>query len=443
MLAAETAWPCSPTLLVIPPGLPTKLSKKCVQPPTPVSWVCTPFLYTSSEGRRAEAHLVGPEHPGDEHQGEPGEHHGQHVDRPLLGDDRRVEHGQAGEAHQADERGGGYLPRVVRRIEPTGIRNVRCCSYQVDHSSSPNCHACLLPSSPAETPQNAGYGKATSDGSPRRRHDAGQGFPHRHACVSSVLIHLGSRHDPGLIGTAPGEPHYAHRYRLRSHRHQTASAERPPSSATRGRAAADHPHGDPTRLGTLRGAGVEVDVRTVGAGRHWHSCWSLAVLVVVLTIAGVHNNQQIDRLHTTGRGRHCHRVRLPGPAGRERQQRRRLLVPGPYTLSGHSYNERSRAPRFYRPGPTMAAVAVPGDPALVSPAPSCGTEHSSWRVFILPAVLWWSSWWLSRGSGVVASAAVPGDDPGAEGPDDRARRAAPAASELEPAFCAGLGWPGA
>ena len=43
VLAADTAWPCSPTLLVIPPGLPTKFSKKCLTHPTPVSWVWTPL----------------------------------------------------------------------------------------------------------------------------------------------------------------------------------------------------------------------------------------------------------------------------------------------------------------------------------------------------------------------------------------------------------------
>src|ERR1019366_5863786 len=44
VVAADTAWPCSPTLLVMPPGLPTKVSKRCFTHPTPESWVCIPFL---------------------------------------------------------------------------------------------------------------------------------------------------------------------------------------------------------------------------------------------------------------------------------------------------------------------------------------------------------------------------------------------------------------
>ena len=35
----------------------------------------------------------------------------------------------------------------------------------------------------------------------------------------------------------------------------------------------------------------------------------------------------------------------------------------------------------------MAAIAVPGDPALVSPASIVATEHSSAGAFVLPAVL--------------------------------------------------------
>ncbi len=44
VLAADTARLCSPCGLRMGPGLPQKLSMKCVQPPTPDSWVCTPFL---------------------------------------------------------------------------------------------------------------------------------------------------------------------------------------------------------------------------------------------------------------------------------------------------------------------------------------------------------------------------------------------------------------
>ena len=44
VLAAETAWLCSSLAPVMPPGLPTKFSKKCLTHPTPESWVWAPFL---------------------------------------------------------------------------------------------------------------------------------------------------------------------------------------------------------------------------------------------------------------------------------------------------------------------------------------------------------------------------------------------------------------
>ena len=43
VLAAETACSLFTHALVMPPGLPTKLSQKCVQPLTPVNCVCTPL----------------------------------------------------------------------------------------------------------------------------------------------------------------------------------------------------------------------------------------------------------------------------------------------------------------------------------------------------------------------------------------------------------------
>ena len=44
VLAADTAWLCSPTLLVMLPGLPTKFSKKCLHPAHVArTWVWTPF----------------------------------------------------------------------------------------------------------------------------------------------------------------------------------------------------------------------------------------------------------------------------------------------------------------------------------------------------------------------------------------------------------------
>ena len=82
------------------------------------NWVCTPSLTPPPHEVGAEAHLVLVEEPDDQHDREAGEHHRHDVDRPLLLDERRVEHRQGRQAHQADERRSDQLPRVVPGIEP-------------------------------------------------------------------------------------------------------------------------------------------------------------------------------------------------------------------------------------------------------------------------------------------------------------------------------------
>ena len=60
---------------------------------------------------------------------------------------------------------------------------------------------------------------------------------------------------------------------------------------------------------------------------------------------------------------------------------------GTYVLGGHRYNEQLPGTALHAPGTVIRAVAVPGDPALVSPVSVIDAEHSSATVFILPAVL--------------------------------------------------------
>jgi hypothetical protein len=61
---------------------------------------------------------------------------------------------------------------------------------------------------------------------------------------------------------------------------------------------------------------------------------------------------------------------------------------GSYELGGQRYaGVRLPGSTFHRPGTKVPSLAVPGDPALVSPVSIVDTEHSSGSVFILPAVL--------------------------------------------------------
>ena len=146
--------------------------------------------------------------------------------------------------------------------------------------------------------------------------------------------------------------------------------------------------GEPAdRVGQLRGAGVQVDARRVGQVVLGIVLATLAVLAVVFTIVGVHTNRQDDRLHRDGVPVTFTVTGCLGLLGGSGSNAAGYSCHGSYTLDGHRYSERLPGNSFHRPGSTVAAIAVPGDPALVSPASVVATEHSSAGVFVLPAVL--------------------------------------------------------
>ena len=146
--------------------------------------------------------------------------------------------------------------------------------------------------------------------------------------------------------------------------------------------------GEPAdRIGQLRGAGVQVDARRVGQVALGIVLATLAVLAVVFTVVGVHTNQQDDRLHHDGVPVTFTVTGCLGLLGGSGSNAAGYSCHGTYTLDGHRYSEQLPGNSFHRPGSTVAAIAVPGDPALVSPASIVATEHSSAGVFVLPAIL--------------------------------------------------------
>jgi hypothetical protein len=137
----------------------------------------------------------------------------------------------------------------------------------------------------------------------------------------------------------------------------------------------------------LRGAGVEVDGRRVGRVVVLVCLGTLAVLVVVLFLAGAERNAQITRLRQHGVPV---KVTVSGCLGLMGGSGSNLVgyqCRGTFTTGGHRYSESIPGDTFYAPGATLRAVTVPGDPALLSTVRSLATERPSWRVFILPASL--------------------------------------------------------
>ncbi len=142
------------------------------------------------------------------------------------------------------------------------------------------------------------------------------------------------------------------------------------------------------RVATLRGAGVGgVDTRRLGQIVIGLILATLAVLVVVLTLVGVHKNQQDERLHNDGVPVTFTVSTCTGLVGGSGSNPVGYVCHGSYALNGHTYGEQLPGNDFHRPGSTVPAIAVPGDPALVSPAAMVATEHSSSGVYVVPIIL--------------------------------------------------------
>jgi hypothetical protein len=61
---------------------------------------------------------------------------------------------------------------------------------------------------------------------------------------------------------------------------------------------------------------------------------------------------------------------------------------GTYTLAGQSYTEVIGGSRArLREGQTVPAIAVPGDPALLSTAAVAARSHSDWSPYVTPMIL--------------------------------------------------------
>ena len=142
------------------------------------------------------------------------------------------------------------------------------------------------------------------------------------------------------------------------------------------------------RVGTLRGAGVGgVDTHRLGRILIGATVATLALLVVVFTVVGVHQNQQDDRLHNQGVPVTFTVSGCLGLLGGSGSNAAGYSCRGSYTLDGHRYSERLPGNDLHPPGTSVAAIAVPGDPALVAPEAMVRTEHSSNGVFLVPLIL--------------------------------------------------------
>jgi hypothetical protein len=193
---------------------------------------------------------------------------------------------------------------------------------------------------------------------------------------------------------APRFPGARHRYDLPV----LTTDEQPMSNPSSGRSAgADDSSGAASRPGSasdadervapLRGAAVQIDGRRLARVLVGIAVATLAVLVVVFTVVGLDKNHQIDQLHNQGVAVNVTVTSCQGLLGGSGSNGAGYACRGTYGLGGHRYNEQLPGTALHAPGTVIRAVAVPGDPALVSPVSVVDAEHSSATVYILPAVL--------------------------------------------------------
>jgi hypothetical protein len=141
------------------------------------------------------------------------------------------------------------------------------------------------------------------------------------------------------------------------------------------------------RVGTLRGATVSFNPRRLVQVAVGVVMATLVVTAIVLTVAGIHSNDQINRLQTQGQPVTVTVTGCLGLLGGSGSNAAGYSCNGSYQLAGHVYRETLPGSTFYRPGTKLVSIAVPGDPALVSPVAIVNSQHASNGVFVVPIVL--------------------------------------------------------
>ena len=139
-------------------------------------------------------------------------------------------------------------------------------------------------------------------------------------------------------------------------------------------------------LTTLRGAGATLDPHRVARVAVGLVLATLLVLTVAFALIGQHKNQQIDELRQQGVPVTVTVTTCQELLGGSGSNGAGFACTGTYTLGGHRYSEPVPGTTGHAPGATVAGVAVPSDPTLLSTAQIVRSEHTSWNVYVLPAV---------------------------------------------------------
>jgi hypothetical protein len=114
---------------------------------------------------------------------------------------------------------------------------------------------------------------------------------------------------------------------------------------------------------------------------------ALAVVAVALFVAGMNKNDQITRLRQHGVAVAVTVTGCLGLLGGSGSNAAGYECKGTFALGGHRYNEDIPGNTIRTPGSTIRAIAVPGNPPLLSTARAVATDRPSWHVFVAPTIL--------------------------------------------------------
>lgn len=138
---------------------------------------------------------------------------------------------------------------------------------------------------------------------------------------------------------------------------------------------------------TLRGAGVDVDPHRAAQLVVGACLVGLTVVAVILLVSGIQKNAHVASLRDHG-------VPVPvtvsgclGLLGGSGTNAAGYACKGTYAYDGHRYQQAIPGDTLLHAGTVIRGVIVPSDPRLLSTPAAVDAQHSSWRVYIAPAIL--------------------------------------------------------
>jgi len=144
---------------------------------------------------------------------------------------------------------------------------------------------------------------------------------------------------------------------------------------------------DDQPVGTLRGAGVQVDAARVGRVALVLLLVVLVVVGAVLLVAGYRKNSQVEDLRSHGvpvqvTVDHC--LGLMGGSGSNTAG---YECTGTYTVHGTAYVEGLPGSTFHADGATVAGEVPSDDPGLLSTPSTVATSHTTVTLYLVGGAL--------------------------------------------------------